>query len=218
MNKLSTLILGGGLALLAILPAQAQTRRERLHDHVYYLAADSLRGRKACSPDATKAAEYIIGEYEQAGLKPLFREGWYDRFTRKGDHESDFKNVVGLIEGTDPALRGECIVIGAHYDHLGVRQDKIYNGADDNASGSAAVIEIARALAGAQPRRSIIIAAFDAEEIGLVGSSHLAERLDTLGFHIKLMMSVDMVGWLKAGKALKLEGVASRMPDRPKVP
>lgn len=208
-NKYLLLLGIAALAALGAGPARAQSRQERLKEHVYYLASDSLRGRKAGTPDATKAAEYIIGEYEQAGLKPLFREGWYDRFTRKGDHESDFKNVVGLIEGTDPALRGECIVIGAHYDHLGVRQDKIYNGADDNASGSAAVIEIARALAGAQPRRSIIIAAFDAEEIGLVGSSHLAERLDTLGFHIKLMMSVDMVGWLKAGKALKLEGVAT---------
>ena len=210
MKKTHILLLS--ITVLSVLfsgKAGAQSRKERLQDHVYYLAADSLRGRKAGTPDATKAAEYIIREYESAGLKPLFREGWYDRFTRSNDHDSDFKNVVGLIEGSDPALRSECIVIGAHYDHLGVRQEKIYNGADDNASGSAAVIEIARALAGARPRRSIIIAAFDAEEIGLVGSKHLAERLDTLGFHIKLMMSVDMVGWLKAGKALKLEGVAT---------
>ena len=189
--------------------AQPQTRQERLHDHVYFLAADSLCGRKAGSADATKAAEYIIREYESTGIKPLFREGWYDRFEVNGQPAGDFKNVVGLIEGSDPALKAEAIVLGAHYDHLGIKKDQIYNGADDNASGSAAVIEIARALAGAQPKRSIIIAAFDAEELGLFGSKHLAARLDTLGFDIRLMMSVDMVGWLKAGKGLSLTGVAT---------
>lgn len=204
-----TSILSLALVLLSVLPTPAQTRKERLHDHVYFLAADSLRGRKAGSPDAAKAAEYIVHEYEGAGVKPLFREGWYDTFTLPGSEGVTFKNVVGLIEGSDPALKSEVIVLGAHYDHLGVKNDKIYNGADDNASGSAAVIEIARALAGAQTRRSIIIAAFDAEEIGLHGSNHLAYRLDTLGFNIKLMMSVDMVGWLKAGKALQLTGIAT---------
>lgn len=211
MNKKNyyPIVLVGLISLFYALPTFAQTRQERLKDHVYYLAADSLQGRKAGTPDATKAAEYIIREYESAGLKPLFREGWYDRFKVGSRTDEDFKNVVGFIEGQDPALKAEVIVLGAHYDHLGVRNDQIYNGADDNASGSAALIEIARALAGQPLRRSVIIAAFDAEEIGLYGSKHLAGRLDTLGFHIKLMMSVDMVGWLKAGKSLKLEGVAT---------
>ncbi len=199
----------GALLILTLLPAGAQTRRERLQDHVYFLAADSLHGRKAGSPDATRAAEYLIGEYEKAGVKPLFREGWYDRFSIAAFPDADFKNVVGLIEGGDPALKGEVIVLGAHYDHLGIRKGQIYNGADDNASGSAALVEIARALERKPLRRSVIIAAFDAEELGLYGSNHLAARLDTLGFNIKLMMSVDMVGWLKAGKSLKLEGVAT---------
>ena len=204
-----TLLLLVALAFLSAGSAWSQTRQERLRDHVYYLAADSLRGRLAGSADATKAAEYIIRQYEQAGVKPLFREGWYDRFEVASHPERDFKNVVGLIEGTDPALRGECIVIGAHYDHLGVRGGQVYNGADDNASGSAAVIEIARALAGQPLRRSVIIAAFDGEEMGLYGSSHLAGKLDSLHFNVKLMMSVDMVGWLKAGKSLKMHGVAT---------
>lgn len=210
--RTSCFILSAVLLALNLTSLYAQTdttRLARLRDHVYYLAADSLRGRKAGSPDAAKAAEYIVHEYESAGVKPLFREGWYDTFTLPGSSGVTFKNVVGLIEGSDPALKSEVIVLGAHYDHLGVKNDRIYNGADDNASGSAAVIEIARALSGTQTRRSIIIAAFDAEEIGLHGSTHLAQRLDTLGFQVKLMMSVDMVGWLKAGKALQLTGVAT---------
>ena len=209
MNKHLTLTLISALALLTLLPARAQTRQERLHDHVYYLAADSLNGRKAGSPDATKAAEYIIRNYEEAGLKPFFREGWYDRFGVAAYPNADFKNVVGFIEGEDPALKNELIILGAHYDHLGIKKEQVYNGADDNASGSAALIEIARALAGQPLRRSVVIAAFDGEELGLFGSNHLAERMDTLGYHIKLMMSIDMVGWLKAGKSLQLVGVAT---------
>ena len=205
----SPILLTGALLLLAVLPARSQIRQERLHDHVYYLAADSLRGRKAGSPDATKAAQYIIRNYEETGLKPFFPEGWYDRFTVGSYPNADFKNVVGWFEGTDPALKNEFIVLGAHYDHLGIKKGTIYNGADDNASGSAAVIEIARALAGKPLRRSVLIAAFDGEELGLFGSNHLAKRLDSLGLDIKLMMSVDMVGWLKAGKALQLAGVAT---------
>ena len=197
------------LTLLCVLPLRAQTRQERLHDHVYYLAADTLGGRKAGSPDATKAAEYIIRNFEETGLRPFFPEGWYDRFTPAGQAAGDYKNVVGWFEGTDPELKNECIVIGAHYDHLGIKKGQVYNGADDNASGSAAVIEIARALSGKPLKRSVILAAFDAEELGLFGSTHLANRLDTLGFEMKLMMSVDMVGWLKAGKALQLVGVAT---------
>ena len=185
-------------------PGYAQTRRERLKEHVYYFASDSLQGRKAGSEFATKASEYIIKEYERAGLAPFFAEGWYDRFRRDG---KDFKNVVGVIQGTD--LKDEYIVLGAHYDHLGVKGGEVYNGADDNASGSAAVIEIARALQGQQLRRSVIIAAFDAEELGLYGSNHLAARLDSMDVDVKLMMSIDMVGWLSTGKTLKLEGVST---------
>lgn len=203
------ILLTGALLLLTTLPAGAQTRQERLHDHVYYLAADTLNGRRAGSPDATKAAEYIIRNYEEAGLKPFFPEGWYDRFTANGAPAGDYKNVVGWIEGTDPRLKNEYVVLGAHYDHLGIKKDQVYNGADDNASGSAAVIEIARALAGKPLRRSVVIAAFDGEELGLFGSTHLAQRLDSLHLDIKLMMSVDMVGWLRAGKSLQLWGVAT---------
>ena len=83
--------------------------------------------------------------------------------------------MVGVIEGSDPELKNEYIVLGAHYDHLGVRNGKVYNGADDNASGSAALIEVARELFSKRDslRRSVIIAAFDAEELGLWGVQSL---------------------------------------------
>lgn len=195
--------------LLALsLPSFSQTRQERLTEHVYYFASDSLRGRAAGSEDAAKAAAYIVKEYEGMGLKPFY-DDWYMPFTKNG---KDYKNIVAVLEGNDPALKDQYIVIGAHYDHLGVRNGKIYNGADDNASGSASVIEIARALCENRDklRRSVIIAAFDAEELGLYGSNALASRMiDKDSLDVRLMVSVDMVGWYKATGRLDIEGVAT---------
>lgn len=201
------------LALCIILaavcaPMFSQTRQDRLTEHVYYFAADSLKGRAAGSEDAAKAAAYIVNEYESMGLKPFY-DDWYMPFRRNG---KDFKNVVAVIEGNDPQLKDQYIVIGAHYDHLGVKKGQVYNGADDNASGTAAVIEIARALCADRDRlkRTVVIAAFDAEELGLFGSNALADRMlgkDSLD--VRLMMSVDMVGWYKATNSLTLMGVAT---------
>ncbi len=181
-----------------------RTMKERLTSHVYYLASDSLRGRQAGSPDALKAADYIQNEYVKIGLKPFFSDGFRQHF-------GEYTNIVALIEGKDPVLKNEYIVLGAHYDHLGVRNGKVYNGADDNASGSAALIEIARELYNNRNtlKRSVIIAAFDAEELGLFGSEALADTLEPQIGRIKLMMSIDMVGWYKASGKLKMEGVAT---------
>ena len=198
------------ILLLAALcaPAFSQTRQERLTEHVYYFASDSLKGRAAGSEDAAKAAAYIVKEYESMGLKPFY-EDWYMRFSRGGKW---YQDVVAVLEGNDPVLKNQYIVVGAHYDHLGVKDGKIYNGADDNASGSASVIEIARALCANRDKlkRSVVIAAFDAEEIGLYGSEALAIRMiDQDSLDVRLMMSVDMVGWYKAKNQLELEGVAT---------
>ena len=198
------------ILLLAALcaPAFSQTRQERLTEHVYYFASDSLKGRAAGSADAAKAAAYIINEYESMGLKPFY-DDWYMPFSRGG---KNYANVVAVLEGNDPVLKDQYIVVGAHYDHLGVKDGKIYNGADDNASGSAAVIEIARALCANRDKlkRTVVIAAFDAEELGLYGSNALAQQMiDQDSLDVRLMMSVDMVGWYKAKNRLELEGVAT---------
>ena len=201
--KRTTLIL---FALLAFSGTFAQTQQERLTRHVYTLANDSLRGRKAGSEDAAKAAAYIVEQFEEIGIQPYFEEGWYQPFAR---NNNTYKNVIGIIPGNDPVLRDEYIIIGAHYDHLGVRDEQVYNGADDNASGTATIIEMARILKSRQNdlKRSVIVAAFDAEEIGLLGSNYLSKQLDLS--KVKLMMSIDMVGWLEKGKTLRFEGVAT---------
>jgi len=185
-----------------------ETSADRLKKHVYTLAADSLGGRKAGSENTRKAARYIAAQWEEAGISPLVGETYYMPF-----RGNQYNNLVGLIEGSHPVLKDEYIVVGAHYDHLGIMTKKgetvIYNGADDNASGTAAITEIGRKLKEIQPtlHRSVILIAFDAEELGLYGSNEFANHPPVPIENIKLMFSVDMVGWYKTSGYLKYEGV-----------
>lgn len=209
MRNLTIILRSAVCAFVAIsaISASAQDRQQRLSDHVYYLASDTLQGRKAGTEFSRKAASYLISNYEEIGLKPFFKE-WTMPFSKDG---GQFANVVGVIEGNDPQLKDEYIVLGAHFDHLGVKKDQVYNGADDNASGSAALIEIARELYKNREnlKRSVIIAGFDAEELGLFGSTALADSLKKHGKNVKLMMSIDMVGWYSVSGKLQLEGTST---------
>lgn len=125
--------------------------------------------------------------------------------SRTGDSAS---NVVGFIEGSDPAVKGEVIVIGAHYDHLGRRAsggeiaDRIYNGADDNASGVAGLIELAEYFASGseRPRRSLAFAAFSGEEKGLLGSLYFVENRKRMPGRIIAMVNLDMIGRLRGNE------------------
>ena len=165
MIKKSVLFVAA-MCLCGIIYAQSTTQRQRLEKHVYTLASDSLQGRKAGSPDAVRAANYLIREWKGMGLKPFFAESKNYRMPFEVYGDSGYYDLVAIIEGNDPKLKDEYIVIGGHYDHLGVRNGKVYNGADDNASGASCVTEVARQLLARQKelRRSVIICAFDAEK------------------------------------------------------
>lgn len=199
------------LILAAASATSQESQLTRLENHVYTLAADSLNGRKAGSTDAARARAYIDRQWRGMGLKPFFGDSYempFEVYNEKG-----YCNLVAVVEGNDPVLKHEYIVVGGHYDHLGVRNGQVYNGADDNASGTACVTEMARQLLARQKelKRSVIVCAFDAEEIGLHGSDALAGRLEREGIigKVDLMMSIDMVGWLKQGGALTLEGTGT---------
>ena len=210
------------LALLCIsLPAQdtpsaihsdaTASRKERLQQHIYFLAADSLHGREAGTSDAAKARAYLIDNYTAMGLEAWKNDTLAVSFTWDRQ-DTPYTNLIGVIRGTDPVLRDEYIVLGAHYDHIGMKNDTtVYNGADDNASGTAALMEITRDLLAhrADLKRSVLIAAFDAEEKGLYGSTALARLMEDEGVNVRLMMSIDMVGWLKAENRLTLEGTGT---------
>ena len=188
-----------------IFSTNAQTAlKERLEQHIYTLASDSLQGRKAGTEYAGMAAEYIVKQWNEIGIEPFFNNSFLQTF-----NSERFQNVVGIIRGNDSVLKNEYIVVGAHYDHLGVNKDgDIYNGADDNASGVATLIELARELKHNQSdlKRSVIFIAFDAEEEGLFGSTYFTNYPDTPIENIKLMISIDMVGWYKVSGKVEYEG------------
>lgn len=178
-----------------------------LKKHVYTLASDSLQGRAAGSIHARKAADYIFKEWTENDIDIHPDTTFMYSF---GDNDK-YQNIVKIITGNDENLKNEFIVVGAHYDHLGVKKGKIYNGADDNASGTATLIELGKALKKNQSnlKRSVMLVAFDAEEIGLIGSKHFINNTSATDMDIKLMFSIDMVGWYKANGAVNYAGTGT---------
>lgn len=159
----------------AVLDGLSQTA---LAAHVGYLASDELQGRATPSAGLDLAAKYIAGEFKKAGLKPVAGESYFQQatFTSRDGTEYHASNVIGILEGSDAKLKDTFILLSAHYDHLGnnprIEGDSIYNGANDNASGTAGVIQLAHALSKAKPRRSIVFIGFCGEERGLLGSRY----------------------------------------------
>lgn len=158
-----------------------------------YLASDDLRGRNLHSEGLKKAAVYLIEELQKYGIKPYFNS-YRDTISNL----DDLWNIVALIPGTDKELKNEFVVLGAHYDHIGVLKqvdgDSIANGANDNATGVSVLLELARSLNKNNLRRSTLICFFTAEEIGLIGSEHLANRLNKDNLNISLMINFEMLG------------------------
>jgi len=162
--------------------------------HVRILAGDDLGGRGAGSEGYTKAARYAAEAFRRAGALPLGDAGSFlQAFSaehRRTHQVVESVNVVALIAGRDPGLRDELVSIGAHLDGLGVRDGVIYNGANDNATGAAVVLEVARALAAEPPRRSVLLALWGSEEIGMLGSRYFVDHptveLDRMVAHVNL--------------------------------
>lgn len=179
-----------------------------------YLAADDLEGRLAGSPGARCAGDFIARQFELLGLEPAGEDGTFFQplplASSINPHapSGTGRNVVALLRGDDPDLRTEIVIVGAHYDHLGrgpfgslePDANEIHNGADDNASGVAAMLEAADRLVHRQPpARSILFIAFTGEEFGLLGSAHYA-RSPTIPLERAVaMLNLDMVGRLGTG-------------------
>lgn len=169
--------------------------------HVNLLADDALQGRENGSPGAATARQHIIDRLAASGVKAAGTASWQQAFPTG-------INVLGLLPGTDPLLQDQYVVLGAHYDHLGVvgkgackaaekraPGDTICNGALDNATGVAVLLELARVLTQAKVplRRSVLFCFFDAEEDGLKGSYHFVEEPTVAIAQIAAMFSVDLV-------------------------
>ncbi|SFC15108.1 Peptidase family M28 [Flagellimonas taeanensis] len=177
------------------------TDAERVGKIMNYLASDELKGRDSGSEGIEMAAKYIENHFKPNGVKPYF-ETYRDTLS---NFEKPSFNIVGIVEGSDPALKNEYIVIGAHYDHIGVVKaengDDIANGANDNASGTSTVMEFARYFGTRKTnKRSLIFALFSAEEKGLLGSKHLAKKLKEQGLNLYTMLNFEMTGVPLQGK------------------
>ena len=162
-----------------------------------YLASDELRGRDSGTPGIEKAASFIENVFEENKVKPFFVSY---RDTLANLEKTAF-NVVGVVEGNDRTLKDEYIIIGAHYDHIGIKNpiagDSIANGANDNASGTTVVLELARYFGKKKTNgRSLVFTLFSAEEKGLLGSKHLATKLKEQGLDLYTMLNFEMVGVL----------------------
>lgn len=191
----------------------ASINRQDAETYITILASDSLEGRKGGQPGGEKAAEYLKNILEEVGVKP-WRSKYIHPFTpnryrdSKGN-EVKLQNVLGYIPGKNSS---EIVIVGAHFDHLGIRvnetNDSIYNGADDNASGVSAVLQIARAFitSGEKPERTVMFGLWDGEEMGLLGSFHFVDDhfsyipiplTDPIA--IKGYINCDMIGRNKDG-------------------
>lgn len=161
-----------------------------------FLTSDQLQGRDTGSEGISKAADYIQNVFEDNDIEPYF-SSYRDTLTNYD--EGVAFNMIGYIPGTDAKLKNEFIIIGAHYDHIGLLSmqngDTIANGANDNASGTTSVLEFARYFGNHKKnKRSIIFALFTAEEKGLLGSRHLAEKLKSKNLELYVMLNFEMVG------------------------
>lgn len=202
----------------ALIEPSSQFDRERMLNIVQKLSHQSLQGRGFATPGLEKSAKLIAQHFQDAGLQPGGDSvnDYFQHFTAHGgdpQKQATLKNVIGILPGQHPVLKNQSVVIGAHYDHLGrgwpdAREEnkgKVHPGADDNASGIAVLLELARVLGQSfKPDRTLVFVAFSGEEAGRLGSKHFVQQQrfpvkNTIG-----MLNLDTVGRLNNKKILVL--------------
>ncbi len=196
MHKTLTSLLAVAALMASSAHAADRIDAAQLLGDVRTLSADDMQGRLIGSPGGAKARAYLAGRFTAMGLTPV--EQPFDAVMRD-QRKVQGVNLLARVEGSVPG--GKVIIITAHYDHLGVRDGQIYNGADDNASGVAAVLAVAAALKAAPPKHTVILALLDGEEGGLRGARALVAAppvpLDRIGLDINLdMLSKNAKGEL----------------------
>lgn len=205
--------------LLGITFGNAQISDKNLKKHITYLASDKMKGRQTGSPEIEQAAQYIEGEFKKYGLTAKGEKGFRQTFDAKvrrivvPDSIRKADNIIGFL---DNGAR-KTIVIGAHYDHLGFGElgtrdtlniGKIHNGADDNASGVAGLLELAKHYSKNKEKENFnfLFIAFGAEEWGLLGSKHFVENPTIALENIHWMLNMDMIGRYNPDNGLAIIG------------
>ena len=234
LNKVTvkaTWVIALPLCLFAVLPSSAQ-KQDDMRQTVEFLASQELGGRYPGTAGDTLASEFIVDKLRSLKLKPVVKgkkkTAFYHNFAYGKEKQITTHNIIAVVPGKDKHLRNEYIVVGSHYDHLGMggqgsgsrRPDTlgVHPGADDNASGDAVVLELARHFKKARSPRSIIFMFFGAEEQGLVGSKKFLEwmkqednqrkNLPDSMKGIVAMVNLDMVGRMR-DHALSVSGTGT---------
>lgn len=195
-------------------PTAAYTQ---LLDDVRILSADDMEGRGAGTAGGERARNYIVGRFEALGVAPSSMgrlQPWeMQGRTREGPRTFNGVNILGVIPGTRRADR--YIVVTAHYDHVGTNDGQIYNGADDNASGVATMLEIAARLKREAPEHSVIFVALDGEERGLLGAKHFVEAPPVPLDSIAMNLNFDMTARAETDGRLWVTGTYQNPSFRP---
>ena len=180
-------------------PDASQALAASVRMHMLTLAGDAMRGRGSATPDEARAADYIAGELKRYGIAPAGDRGGYIQLAQLPGGVHTTVNVVGMIKGSDPRHADEVVLLTAHLDHLGVgapvNGDAIYNGADDDASGVCAVLELARVLgAGPRPKRTVLFVLFGSEELGSLGARWFRQHPPLPMDEIVVNLEFEMIG------------------------
>ena len=187
------------------LPAQSASRdAAQIRGAMEFLASDALQGRGSGSHDELLAAVYLASQLREIGVEPAGDDGGYiqnvsgEFFFRTGRQQWNTRNVIGILRGSDDKLKDEAVLLTAHMDHLGMRAgmagDNIFNGADDDASGCVAVLQLARALAEKHPRRTVLFVFFGSEETGGQGDQYFLEHPPVPLKKIVANLEFEMIG------------------------
>jgi Zn-dependent M28 family amino/carboxypeptidase len=174
---------------------------EELKGWIDYLASDAMRGRANGSPEMAQAAGWLSDRFKDSGLNPLLPGGFIQEYSYTSRQKTvNERNVIGILEGNDPLLKDQYLILTSHFDHVGVRKgndaDSIYNGADDNAAGTCTILGIAKTIkeSGLKPGRSIIFASFSGEENGMRGSRYFVANTPVPLEKIYANVNFEMTG------------------------
>ena len=204
MKKVFILI----LTILSTTDTRAQEKKNlivtapELKEWITYLASDEMKGRANGSPEMKTAAYWIAGKFRENSVKPIIQDSDFIQdytFTSR-QQTIEERNVIGIIEGNDPSLKDQYIILSAHFDHIGIRHglkpDSINNGADDNAAGICTILGIAKtiSLSKLKPGRTIVLAAFSGEEYGMRGSRYFVSNPPVLLKNIYADLNFEMTG------------------------
>ncbi|WP_264525398.1 M20/M25/M40 family metallo-hydrolase [Flavobacterium sp. N502536] len=172
-----------------------KVKESEVSDFLKKLSSDEMEGRETGTKGIEKAAVFLEDFFKQNKVKPYF-VSYRDTLT---NFKTPAYNIVGVIEGTDPVLKKEFVVLSAHYDHIGLEKkqqpDVVFNGANDDASGVTAVAELAKYFSETKSnKRSILFVFFAGEEKGLLGSKSLVQKLKKQNFNLYTQLNIEMIG------------------------